>query len=71
VARFLRAEFHDDSGLANCIAAFYDSILNEQDPSAAYREILLTASIMDRIFSQLPLPGTRATHGTAVEQVGA
>ena len=53
VGRFLRAEFHDDSGLKQCIEAFCRSVRNEGDPPASHREIVLTALIMDRIFDQL------------------
>ena len=53
IARFLRADFHDDSGLKNCIEAFYRSVRNEGEPPVSHREILLTAVIMDRIFEQL------------------
>jgi predicted dehydrogenase len=53
MVRFLRVDFHDDSGLKNCIEAFYEAICDSLEPSATYREILLTASIMDRIFEQL------------------
>jgi predicted dehydrogenase len=53
MVRFLRADFHDDSGLKNCIEAFYEVIREARDPATSYREILLTASIMDRIFEEL------------------
>jgi predicted dehydrogenase len=54
VGRFLRADFHDDSGLKNCIEAFYGAIRGNGEPPVTTREILLTAVIMDRIFEQLP-----------------
>ena len=54
IGRFLRADFHDDSGLKNCIEAFYDCISNNGTLAATPREIVLTALIMDRIFEQLP-----------------
>ena len=53
MARFLRADFHDDSGLKNCIEAFYHCIANTGAPASTDREIVLTALIMDRIFEQL------------------
>src|SRR5688500_5144517 len=53
IGRFLRAAFHDDSGLKNCIEAFYTAIANKGEPPATPREILLVAVIMDRIFEQL------------------
>jgi predicted dehydrogenase len=53
LGRFLRSEFHDDSGLKNYIEAFYRAIANEGPLPSSYREIVLTARIMDSIFSQL------------------
>ena len=53
MARFLRADFHDDSGLKHCIEAFYESIATTGAPAATPREVLLVALIMDRIFEQL------------------
>jgi predicted dehydrogenase len=51
--RFLRADFHDDSGLKNLIEAFYQAILGTREPPITYREILATSRMMDDIFSQL------------------
>jgi len=59
VARFLRADFHDDSGLKNCIEAFYRAIRENAEPPASRREIWLTAAIMDQIFEQLAKSPTR------------
>jgi len=53
IARFVRADFHDDSGLKNCIEAFYESITGKGAPAVTHREVILTALIMDRIFEQL------------------
>jgi predicted dehydrogenase len=53
VGRFIRSEFHDDSGLKSLTEAFYLAVLNEAPLPISYREILLTSRIMDSIFSQL------------------
>lgn len=53
VGRFLRTEFHDDSGLKNCIESFYRAVGGEVRSSMTEREVVMTALIMDRIFTQL------------------
>jgi hypothetical protein len=53
IASFLRNDFHMKSGMKFLIEAFYRSIKNEASPPIPYREIILTARIMDRIFSQI------------------
>jgi predicted dehydrogenase len=53
VGRFLRAEFHDDSGMKNLIEAFYGAILGRNALPVTPREILLTSRIMDGIFAQV------------------
>jgi len=50
---FLRRDFHMDSGMRFLIASFYRSIVEETQPPIPYREILLTARIMDTIFEQI------------------
>ena len=50
---FLRRDFHMDSGMRFLIASFYSSIVEEAPPPIPYREILLTARIMDAIFEQI------------------
>jgi predicted dehydrogenase len=50
---FLRRDFHMDSGMRFLIASFYRSIVEETPPPIPYREILLTARIMDAIFEQI------------------
>jgi predicted dehydrogenase len=54
VSRFIRSQFHDDSGLKNFIEAFYGAVQGEGPLPLSYREILLTSRIMDSIFQQLP-----------------
>jgi predicted dehydrogenase len=52
---FLARDFHMESGVKNLIEAFYRSITAKQAVPIPYREILLTARIMDDIFQQLSL----------------
>jgi predicted dehydrogenase len=53
VRRFLQRDFHMKSGMKYLIESFYDSIVSDTSVPIPYREIILTAHIMDRIFSQL------------------
>jgi len=46
-------DFHLYSGMNNLIRSFYSSILQDGPVPIPYREILLTARIMDAIFDQL------------------
>jgi predicted dehydrogenase len=50
---FLARDFHMDSGKKYLIDAFYRSILEDGPVPIPYREILLTAKIMEAIFVQL------------------
>jgi predicted dehydrogenase len=50
---FLRNDFHMDSGMKYLIEAFYKSVREDGPLPISYREILLTATIMDDIFEQL------------------
>jgi predicted dehydrogenase len=50
---FLARDFHMESGVKNLIESFYRSIADEQAVPIPYREILLTARLMDDIFQQL------------------
>jgi predicted dehydrogenase len=51
--RFLNNDFHFDFGMKYLIEAFYRSIREGAPVPIPYREILLTARIMDAIFDQL------------------
>ena len=53
VRLFLKRDFHMDTGLKYLIEAFYRSIRENTDVPIPYREILLTAKIMDAIFDQV------------------
>jgi predicted dehydrogenase len=53
VHSFLRSEFHMKSGMKFLIESFYRSILDGAPLPISYREILLTARIMDAISVQI------------------
>ena len=53
VGTFLARDFHVKSGMKYLIEAFYRSIIQGTPVPIPYREILLTAKIMDAIFDQL------------------
>lgn len=57
---FLARDFHMKSGMKFLIESFYASIATDAPLALSYREILLTARIMDAIFEQLA-----ATHAGA------
>ncbi len=46
-------DFHPKTGMKYLIESFYRSIVEDTPVPIPYREILLTARIMDRIFAQL------------------
>lgn len=50
---FLTNRFHMDAGMGHLIESFHHSIRKDAPPPIPYREILLTARIMDDIFEQL------------------
>jgi predicted dehydrogenase len=52
---FLARDFHMKSGMKFLIEAFYQAIVHGAEPPIPYREIILTAKIMDDIFRQLGL----------------
>ena len=53
IRTFLKNDFHMKSGMKYLIESFYRSIVEDTPPPIPYREILLTARIMDAIFAQL------------------
>jgi predicted dehydrogenase len=53
VSAFLRSDFHIRAGMKYLIESLYRSITEGTPVPIPYREILLTATIMDRIFDQL------------------
>jgi predicted dehydrogenase len=52
---FLARDFHMDSGMKFLTESFYDSIRQGTPVPIPYRQILLTARIMDAIFAQLQI----------------
>jgi predicted dehydrogenase len=50
---FLRNDFHMSSGMRHLIRIFYDSIRVDTPVPISHKEIILTARIMDEIFTQL------------------
>jgi predicted dehydrogenase len=53
IINFLRGRLHQDFGMKELIERFYTSIRLNSPPPIPYREILLTARIMDEIFAQI------------------
>lgn len=53
VANFVRQRLHQDSGMKELIERFYNSVRSGGPPPIPYREIILTARIMDEIFVQI------------------
>ena len=53
VKTFMANDFHMKSGMKNLIESFYSSISRNLPVPIPYREILLTAKIMDGIFDQI------------------
>jgi predicted dehydrogenase len=53
VGKFLRNDFHADSGMRRLVHSFYQSVMVGTPLPISYREILLTSKIMDSIFAQI------------------
>jgi predicted dehydrogenase len=53
IRNFLTRRLHQDAGMKELIERFYTSIRNDGPPPLPYREILLTARIMDQIFAEI------------------
>ncbi len=53
VRSFLARDFHMDSGMKYLIESFYSSIRQDTPAPIPYRQILLTARIMDAIFDEI------------------
>ncbi len=53
VGHFLGRRLYQDSGMTELMKQFYGSIREQTEPPISYREILLTARIMDQIFVQV------------------
>jgi predicted dehydrogenase len=59
IADFLRRRLYQDAGMKELIERFYNSIRSNGPPPIPYREIMLTARIMDEIFAQIYPRGQR------------
>ena len=59
---FLANDFHMKSGMKYLIESFYRSIREDTPLPISYREILLTARIMDDIFAHLDSQATQIRH---------
>jgi predicted dehydrogenase len=53
ITNFIRRRLYQDFGMTELIRRFYDAIRTRGEPPIAYREIILTARIMDEIFAQV------------------
>ena len=53
VISFLRRKLYQDFGMKELIERFYNSVRSNNPPPIPYREILLTARIMDEIFGRI------------------
>jgi len=66
---FLKRDFHMKAGMKQLVKLFYQSIAGNSPPPIPYREILLTAKIMDSLFAQVgPSPARPLTLGGASGQ---
>jgi len=68
---FVRRDFHMKSGMKFLIESFYRSIAEDRAPPIPYRQILLTARIMDSIFGQLDAAGRLLRSGGLGHESGA
>lgn len=68
VRRFLRRDFHMKSGMKYLMESFYRSIVEDTPVPIPYREIILTAHIMDQIFDQIRIKA-ESTQQAALEPV--
>ncbi len=53
IRRFLKKEFHAESGMYVLISKFYKSLIENAPLPIPYEDILLTSHIMDEIFDQI------------------
>jgi len=53
VASFVRQRLYQDFGMKELTGRFYNSVVAGIEPPIPYREIMLTARIMDEIFAQI------------------
>jgi predicted dehydrogenase len=65
--RFLKRDFHMKSGMKFLIESFYQSIVNGTPVPIPYREIILTAHIMEQIFDQIQRNSGRSLGSPSLE----
>ena len=53
ITNFLRRRLYQDFGMKELIERFYNSVRSTSPPPIPYREIILTARIMDEVFAQI------------------
>lgn len=63
LTNFIRRRLYQDFGMKELIERFYKSIKGDLSPAVPYREIILTARIMDQIFAQI-YPGKNRLNPT-------
>ncbi len=63
---FMRGELYQDSGMKELMARFYQAIGANGAPPIPYREIILTARIMDEIFRQITAASDAKEQGLPV-----
>ena len=68
---FLARDFHMKSGMKYLTESFYRSIQEGSEPPLSYREILLTARIMDEIFEQLSNSQTAAASDVRADRMSS
>ena len=69
VKSFLARDFQMKSGMKYLIEAFYQSIVDGTPPPIPYREIVLTAKIMDAIFAQVYASSVQAGERTPIHSL--
>src|SRR4029077_15392292 len=65
LTNFVRRRLYQDAGMKELIERFYNSIRLDTAPPIPYREIILTAVIMDKIFAQISPTGLRPSPTSA------
>jgi hypothetical protein len=68
VTNFLRRRLYQDFGMKELIERFYESIRTGGPPPIPYREIILTARIMDEIFTQIYPTRERASVNEQIKE---
>lgn len=53
IKKFIKNDFHSDSGRKYLIENFYRSVIDDTPLPISYKEIIITAKIMDDIFAQI------------------